>query len=411
MAVVVDVDSHVYEPPDDLGPLRPGASTAALARSAFYHEVDDEGNRLTIVNGAPGAELNRSQAGAPGDLAAGHDRRRHRRARPRRRTCRSTRARTTRPPGSPTWTRWASTARSSSRRCSTSTCRWSTTREAAAVLAHGPTTTGSGTSRRRPTVGCTRSAIAAAALARCSRVDELDRVAEKGFTSVVDPARRSTRRRRSKATRSVTRWRAPWPDAVRQGLGGGRVVAPALRRGRAVPRALAPHRRARARRVRAPVARASPAPTPSRAAGSPSGCRSGSACAHTIAEPIAYMQDADLFVTTALFHGLLEDLPGLRLAIVHAGTSWVPLALEKSRDLPVALAAVRACAFVCLEPEEVWERQPADRVVRQLGGVRWHHARPARRQGGLGLALPQPRRRRSRRRRARCSRRTASTRQ
>src|SRR5262249_49964057 len=32
-----------------------------LARSAFYHEVDDEGNRLTIVNGAPGKELNRSR--------------------------------------------------------------------------------------------------------------------------------------------------------------------------------------------------------------------------------------------------------------------------------------------------------------------------------------------------------------
>ena len=40
---------------------------------------------------------------------------------------------------------------------------------------------------------------------------------------------------------------------------------------------------------------------------------------HTIAEPIAYMQDADLFVTSALFHGLLEDLPRLRLAIVHSG--------------------------------------------------------------------------------------------
>src|SRR5262249_53410679 len=32
-----------------------------LARSAFYHEVDDEGNRLTVVNGAPGKELNRSR--------------------------------------------------------------------------------------------------------------------------------------------------------------------------------------------------------------------------------------------------------------------------------------------------------------------------------------------------------------
>ena len=36
---------------------------------------------------------------------------------------------------------------------------------------------------------------------------------------------------------------------------------------------------------------------------------SGLGAAHTVAEPIAYMQDADLFVTAALFHGLLEDLP------------------------------------------------------------------------------------------------------
>ena len=60
MASVVDVDSHVYEPAGDLGPLRPRA-VPALARVAFYHEVDDEGNRLTILNGAPGAELNRSR--------------------------------------------------------------------------------------------------------------------------------------------------------------------------------------------------------------------------------------------------------------------------------------------------------------------------------------------------------------
>ena len=78
---------------------------------------------------------------------------------------------------------------------------------------------------------------------------------------------------------------------------------------------------------------------------------------HTITEPIAYMQDADLFVTAALFHGLLEDLPNLRLAILHSGTSWVPLALEKSETY-LWLSPQFATAFVCLEPEEVWERHP-----------------------------------------------------
>jgi predicted TIM-barrel fold metal-dependent hydrolase len=77
---------------------------------------------------------------------------------------------------------------------------------------------------------------------------------------------------------------------------------------------------------------------------------------HTIAEPIAYMQDADLFVTTAMFHGLFEDLPRLRVAIAHAGTTWVPLALEKSETY-LWLGGMGGVP-VCLEPEEVWERQP-----------------------------------------------------
>lgn len=77
---------------------------------------------------------------------------------------------------------------------------------------------------------------------------------------------------------------------------------------------------------------------------------------HTIAEPIAYMQDADLFVTTALFHGLFEDLPEVRVAIAHAGTTWVPLALEKSETY--LWLGGRGGVPVCLEPDEVWERHP-----------------------------------------------------
>jgi predicted TIM-barrel fold metal-dependent hydrolase len=77
---------------------------------------------------------------------------------------------------------------------------------------------------------------------------------------------------------------------------------------------------------------------------------------HTITEPIAYMQDADLFVTTALFHGLFEDLPEVRVAIAHAGTTWVPLALEKSETY--LWLGGRGGVPVCLEPEEVWDRHP-----------------------------------------------------
>src|ERR1700722_12539951 len=56
---VVDVDSHVYEPPAVWD--RVPADFRSMARSAFYHEVDQEGNRLTIVNGVVGRELNRSR--------------------------------------------------------------------------------------------------------------------------------------------------------------------------------------------------------------------------------------------------------------------------------------------------------------------------------------------------------------
>jgi predicted TIM-barrel fold metal-dependent hydrolase len=83
----------------------------------------------------------------------------------------------------------------------------------------------------------------------------------------------------------------------------------------------------------------------------------GLGAAHTVAEPIAYMQDADLFVTAALFHGLLEDLPNLKLAILHAGVTWVPLALEKCETY-LWLDAGLGGNQVCLEPEEVWERHP-----------------------------------------------------
>jgi predicted TIM-barrel fold metal-dependent hydrolase len=77
---------------------------------------------------------------------------------------------------------------------------------------------------------------------------------------------------------------------------------------------------------------------------------------HSVAEPAAYMQDAELFVTAALFHGLLEDLPDLPLAFAHAGTTWVPLALEKCETY--LWLGMGGGVPVCLEPEEVWERHP-----------------------------------------------------
>jgi predicted TIM-barrel fold metal-dependent hydrolase len=76
----------------------------------------------------------------------------------------------------------------------------------------------------------------------------------------------------------------------------------------------------------------------------------------TVAEPIAYMQDAELFLTAALFHGLLEDLPALRLAILHGGVTWVPLAIEKAETY--LWLQPQGADPVCLEPEEIWEKHP-----------------------------------------------------
>jgi predicted TIM-barrel fold metal-dependent hydrolase len=77
---------------------------------------------------------------------------------------------------------------------------------------------------------------------------------------------------------------------------------------------------------------------------------------HTVAEPIAYMQDADLFMTAALFHGLLEDHPQLRLAFGHTGISWVTLALEKAETY-LWLSFSSFLEPVSLEPEEIFERR------------------------------------------------------
>jgi predicted TIM-barrel fold metal-dependent hydrolase len=81
---------------------------------------------------------------------------------------------------------------------------------------------------------------------------------------------------------------------------------------------------------------------------------------HNVAEAIAYMQDNGIFLTAACFHGLMEDYPNLRIALVHSGASWVPLCLEKSETyLWLAFASVFGFSKpVSLEPREVFEAQP-----------------------------------------------------
>ena len=107
------------------------------------------------------------------------------------------------------------------------------------------------------------------------------------------------------------------------------------------------------------------------------------------------MQDADLFMTTVFFHGLFEDLPQLRVAIAHSGTTWVPLALEKSETY-LWLGGRRRRAGLSRAGRGLGAPSGAH-LVRQLGAAGWPDGQSSRRQGGLGLAISQPRHRHPRR--------------
>ena len=351
MAFVIDVDSHVYEPPEIWDRYVP-EEFRALARSAFYHEVDDEGNRLTIVNGAPGHELNRShlvrqaiwRPGMTVDDIGALDPDVH-------------------VPINPgTYDPAARIADMDAMGVDQAVVFPTLFNEylplvenpqAAAALAQGYNDWvwdfAAQTSGRVHPVAILP--LHSTLLAR----RELDRIAEKGFTSVViRPAFFATsviedHSQQAQIGRAMT-------NAVRQGLGGAEWS----------PRQFVENQPFRSLWSHIDELGIVACVHPALGITGPDSISSGAfaervsqrlGVAHTIAEPIAHMQDADLFVTTAFFHGLLEDLPSLRLAIVHAGTSWVPLALEKSETY-LWLSPQFAMAFVCLEPEEVWDRHP-----------------------------------------------------
>lgn len=81
---------------------------------------------------------------------------------------------------------------------------------------------------------------------------------------------------------------------------------------------------------------------------------------HNVAESVAYMQDIGIFIIAVFFHGLLEDFPNLRLALVHGGATMVPLALEKAETyLWLAFSQIFGISrAVSLEPRGVFEEHP-----------------------------------------------------
>src|SRR5436190_1770651 len=57
---IVDADSHFYEPAE-IWTQYLDAEGRALARAAFWHEEDAEGNRVTVLNGKAARALNPSR--------------------------------------------------------------------------------------------------------------------------------------------------------------------------------------------------------------------------------------------------------------------------------------------------------------------------------------------------------------
>jgi len=79
---------------------------------------------------------------------------------------------------------------------------------------------------------------------------------------------------------------------------------------------------------------------------------------HSIAEAVAGIQDTGVFLTAAAFHGLLEDYPRLKLAFPHSGSTMVPLVLEKAETYLWLGFGVGRNGPVSLEPEEVFREHP-----------------------------------------------------
>jgi predicted TIM-barrel fold metal-dependent hydrolase len=345
MSGVIDVDGHVYEPVRIWDEYVP-AELRAMARSAFFHEIDDEGNRITVVNGRPAKELNRSRIVRQAIWRPG------------------------------------------------------TTIDDIAELdpdEFAPLNPGAWDPGRRvadlDALGIDRQVVyptlfneylplvenpdAAEVLARAyndwiwdfaeatgGRVHpvalvpmhsplvarrEILRVAEKGFTAVViRPAFYTPPQIEDHSPDGQAR------AAMQRLMGGesGRVFVEN-----------APYRGIWALLEELDLVACI---HPSLGITGPDAVSSGGfadrvsqrlGAKHTIAEPIAYMQDADLFMTAAFFHGLLEDHPRLRIAIAHAGSTWLPLVLEKCETY-LWLGGARFQSDVCLEPGEVLDRHP-----------------------------------------------------
>jgi predicted TIM-barrel fold metal-dependent hydrolase len=77
---------------------------------------------------------------------------------------------------------------------------------------------------------------------------------------------------------------------------------------------------------------------------------------HPVAEAVAPFMDNSTLLTAFAFYGHMERYPRLKIALLHAGAAWVPLALEKSETYLWLFSGIRD---VSLEPGEVFFARPS----------------------------------------------------
>lgn len=350
---VVDIDSHVYEPKDIWDRYIP-AEDRAVARSAFFHGLDDEGNAVTVLNGKPAHELNRTkivrqaiwrpgmtpeqigaldpEAAHPLNLGA----------------------------WDPTQRVTDLDALGIDRQVLFPTLFAEyfpivENPEAAAILARAYNDWVLDFCAAAPERFTPVAVLPLQSLLHARR--ELDRVAERGFRHVfLRPMFYSGPVTEARGVR------AQLQRAMLQAAGG--VVLTNNARGVFVDH---PHFQPLWRHL---VELGLVACFhPSTGSTNPEATSSGTfvervarnmGIGHNVAESVAYMQDLGILLIALFFHGVLEDYPTLRIALVHGGATMVPLALEKAETyLWLAFSNIFGIDKpVSLEPHDVFRDQP-----------------------------------------------------
>jgi predicted TIM-barrel fold metal-dependent hydrolase len=342
---VVDVDSHVYEPEAIWDEYVP-AGYQALARAALWHGFDDQGNRLTIRNGVPVRELGRSSlirealwrpGMTPADIG-------------------KLDPHVFQPPNPGAWDGVARVADMNAMGVDQAVLMPTLFAEhlplvenpdVAAVLARAYNDWVYDFAQTAPQRLHPAAVLPLQSVFHARK--ELDRVAEHGFRSV--------------AIRPMF-YAVP---AQQNGAGGGSAFM-AYHHPRGDVFVTDAHFRPLWRQLDelGLVACVHPSPgitnpEPTSAGSFIERVSARMQIGHSVAEPTALFQDNATFLTAALFSGLLEDLPTLKVALLHSGAAWLPLVLEKAETylwltIPGVLPPPENP--VSLEPEDVIEAHP-----------------------------------------------------